>query len=99
MPRRAAPAKYVAPGSAITPLTNVPGPEADGPALKAHYSLVQEAFATHRYDDVLYIWKTVNLAATTVGGCGVWYADLNQVWFWVPVSSANSWSNCSPLHR
>ena len=41
-------------------------------------------------DDVLDIWTTVNLDATTVVGFGVWYADRNQVWFWVPVSSANS---------
>lgn len=41
-------------------------------------------------DDVLDIWKTVNLDATTVSGFGVWYSDRNQVWFWVPVSSANT---------
>ena len=41
-------------------------------------------------DDVLDIWITVNLDATTVVGFGVYYADYNQVWFWVPVSSANT---------
>lgn len=41
-------------------------------------------------DDVLDIWTTVNLEATVVIGFGEYYADLNQVWFWVPVSSANT---------
>lgn len=41
-------------------------------------------------DDVLDIWTTVNLDATTVVGFAEYYADKNQVWFWVAVSSANT---------
>lgn len=41
-------------------------------------------------DDVLDIWTTVNLDATTVVGFGAGYADVNQIWFWVAVSGGNS---------
>lgn len=39
----------------IPPITDAPGPDADPSVLKAHYRLVQDAFATHSYDDTLYI--------------------------------------------
>jgi hypothetical protein len=41
-------------------------------------------------DDVLDIWTTVNLDATVVSAFGVYYPDLNQVWFWISVSSGNT---------
>lgn len=37
----------------IQKLDNVPGPEADESALKAHYRLVQNVLAKHAYDDVI----------------------------------------------
>jgi hypothetical protein len=45
--------KYVAPSLPILKLADVPGPEADADVLNAHYRLVQNALATHRYDDVI----------------------------------------------
>lgn len=44
---------YTVPSLPILKLADVPGPEADVGVLNAHYRLVQEAFATHRYDDVI----------------------------------------------
>lgn len=35
----------------IEPIPDVPGPEADADELDANYRLVQEAIATHSYDD------------------------------------------------
>lgn len=37
----------------IQKLDDVPGPEADAGALKAHYIKVQHVFAVHHYDDVI----------------------------------------------
>lgn len=45
--------KYTEPSLPIAKLDNVPGPEADGDVLKAHYRRVQDIFATHRYDDII----------------------------------------------
>ena len=55
---------------------------------KGPYRISQRGIQKMR-DDVLDLWTTVNLDATTAVGWGIYYADLNQVWFGVPVSSAN----------
>ncbi len=51
MPKRQP--KYTEPAPRIEKLDNVPGPEASGDVLKAHYRRVQDIIATHCYDDVL----------------------------------------------
>jgi hypothetical protein len=54
MPRKSSKgSKYPQPSLPIVKLDNVPGPEDDVGALRAHYQQVQNAFATHRYDDVI----------------------------------------------
>lgn len=52
MPRKQS-RQQAQPSLPIAKLDNVPGPEADEAALKAHYDLVQEIMAIHRYDDVI----------------------------------------------
>lgn len=52
MPRRKQP-KYEAPIPPIAKLDNVPGPESDADTLQTHYRRVQDAFATHHYEDVV----------------------------------------------
>lgn len=51
-PRRK-PVVYAEIKPTIEKLDDVPGPEASADALKAHYRRVQDAFATHRYDDLI----------------------------------------------
>lgn len=40
-------------------------------------------------DDIQDLWDTVNLAATSVVGHGVYHKDLKQVWWWIATGSSN----------
>lgn len=40
-------------------------------------------------NDVRDVWTTVNLAATTAIGHGVYYPSLHQVWWWIATGAAN----------
>lgn len=40
--------------------------------------------------DIEDLWRTVNLAATSVVGFSVYHPDKNQVWFWVATGASNT---------
>ncbi len=40
--------------------------------------------------DVEDVWATVNLAATTVVGHGIYHHELHQVWFWIATGESNT---------
>jgi hypothetical protein len=44
--------------------------------------------------DVQDLWDRVNLEATSLVGCGVYHADLHQVWWWLALDGANT-----PTHK
>ncbi len=58
----------------IQPIPDAPGPDADADVLSANYQRVQEAFATHSYDDSIYVchWCLIDdpLPYTKVGTRG-----------------------------
>lgn len=56
----------------IKKLDNVPGPEASGDVLLAHYRRVQEVIATHSFDDVSYMcfWCADTEAELTLAKAG-----------------------------